>query len=174
MHGHMNVNCSKLRSSSRLPSIRRSPKGCSLFWSSNCTFLCIFQLVLGVMQDLPISPTMFLSLCSYFTNSKNYDFELCGSVLGTTLCWESNRSISIISGHRLVEQYSTLVKDNDFLLVLHPHWLWEQPTHLLHGGYCSEIKHLMCGDDHSPPFAASVKFTWNWSAHLFISSGHVV
>ena len=83
MHGHMNAKCSKLCSSSMFPSMRGSPKCCSLFWSSNWTFLCIFQLVLGVMQDLLLSPITILSLYSYFTNSKNYDSELCDSVLGS-------------------------------------------------------------------------------------------
>lgn len=77
------VKSSKLGSSSRLPSVRRSPKCFSLFWSSSWTFLCIFQLVVGVLQDLPISPIMTLSLCSCFTNSRNYESELCDSVLGS-------------------------------------------------------------------------------------------
>jgi hypothetical protein len=47
------------------------------------TFLWSFHLLLGVMQDLPLSSIMILSLCLYFTNSKNYDSKLCDSVLGS-------------------------------------------------------------------------------------------
>ena len=132
-------------------------------------FFAFFGLSLKWCKTCPYNPLWFCHCVHILQTVKIMILNYVIAFQGTTLHWETSRSISVISGYRLAEQYPTLVKDNDFLFVLHPHWLWEQPTHLLHGGYCSEIQYLMCGDDRSPPFPAAVQIMWNWSC----GTGHV-